>query len=200
MGNTALGAATATWPLAARAQQPALPVIGFLNAGSPAERTKLVIAFRHALGEAGYIEGQTVAFEYRWGDQQYDLTALVAELVALKVDVIATVGVAPWAAKQFCTVIDQSGNVVRFGFTEDFASFVLKPGNPDFDGRKAQSEPDADDHLLLDRLAPHHRRAAEARGALDARTRHPDRGAAGGPRTRVAGSEGSVRATNPMHT
>jgi len=101
---SALLAGAAAWPTLAGAQQKTLPVIGFLYAGGRPRKDNLD-AFRKALAEAGYIEGQTVAFEYRWGDQQYDLTALVAELVALKVDVIATVGVAPWAAKRATTTI-----------------------------------------------------------------------------------------------
>jgi putative ABC transport system substrate-binding protein len=97
-------AGTAGWPTLAGAQRKPLPVIGFLYAGGRAREDNLG-AFRKGLAEAGYIDGQTVAFEYRWGDQQYDLAALAAELVALKVDVIATIGIAPWAAKRATSTI-----------------------------------------------------------------------------------------------
>jgi putative ABC transport system substrate-binding protein len=102
-----LGGAAA-WPLSGRAQQPAMPVIGFMSGRSPEDSAHLVAAFRQGLGEAGFVEGQNIAIEYRWGLGQYDrMPVLAADLVNRGVAVLVGVGgdVSGLAAKQATSTI-----------------------------------------------------------------------------------------------
>jgi putative tryptophan/tyrosine transport system substrate-binding protein len=102
-----LGSGVAGWSLAARAQQPAMPVIGYLNLASPESDTSRLTGLRRGLNQTGYVEGRNLVIEYRWaGNQTNRLPALAADLVQLRVAVIVSPGlVATLAAKAATTSI-----------------------------------------------------------------------------------------------
>src|ERR1700738_2468643 len=115
---TLFGGAAVAWPLAARAQQPALPVVAFIRDGSADASARFVAAFRKGLGETGYVEGRNVTVEYHWLEGQYDrLAALMTDLARRVVEVIVMPGggtAAGLAAKAATATIP-----IVFGVGED---------------------------------------------------------------------------------
>jgi putative tryptophan/tyrosine transport system substrate-binding protein len=118
-----LGGAAIAWPFAVRAQQKAMPVIGFLGSGSLDPYTAYLAAFRQGLSETGYVEGQNLTIEYRWAEGHYDrLPGLAADLVGRKVDLIATSGTASALAVKRAT---SSVSIVFVGAGDPVAAGVV---------------------------------------------------------------------------
>jgi putative tryptophan/tyrosine transport system substrate-binding protein len=158
---TLLGGAAAAWPLAARAQQSAMPVIGFLGTTTPSAWSQWVAAFVQRLRDLGWIEGRTIAVEYRWAEGRDERFAeIAAEFVRLKVNVIVTSGTALLAAKQATSVIPIVFAVANDPVGSGFVASLSRPGG-NVTGLSLQSTDLAGKRLeLLREVVPGLRRLA----------------------------------------